>query len=310
MLYLALGLLVGTLADYLIHRFVGHAASSAGSASPMVARHLTMHHQVFTTRRGMAAKSGEARSEQVGLSLLALLALLLVAGGLAAGLVILEVAHPFEGAMLFAGLATVAGLYEGMHRLYHKETSLGGPLRRWHHAHHAHATSHFATVLPLWDFVFLTRTPAGAKAGQRTRSGNRKGARTGTGTGRKGERDAPKTKPRSGRRRRPQTSMEDLLASTLERADAAVAEDQAPRDKSRKKRKKKEARSASPRDRSGARGRGQTTSRSAKAKGANDEGLDGKRPRTDMNRKKADSEGTNPDKRRRPTTMQSQRDEA
>lgn len=223
MLYLLAGLLIGSLADYMLHRFFGHGPGAPRSAAPLINRHTQTHHIVFSTRRGMEAGSGEARRSHIrlqGRAWLILLMLIVVAGG-----ALLPIAGMEATAMLMGGLLIALISYDVLHWLHHVPVPAWiakapgyGQLRTWHHRHHADADAYFAVLLPLWDYIFFTHQGLG-QAERRARPAE----------------EAAETE--SSTRSRPTTSMRALLRDTMAAADEEVG-DSSVGPKSRKDRRK------------------------------------------------------------------------
>ncbi len=235
MLYLLAGLLLGSLADYMLHRFVGHGPGAARSTARLFSRHTQTHHIVFSTRRGMAAESGEARRSHIRLQAsawLILLMLIVVAGG-----VLLPVAGLEAVAMLMGGLLFSLISYDVLHWLHHAPVPAWiakmpgyGHLRKWHHRHHAEPDVCFAVLLPLWDYIFFTHQGL-ADAERRSRRAD----------------DAAEAEASA--RSRPTTTMRALLRDTMAAADAEVSE--SPADPKSRRGKRKDAKT----DADGARSR-------------------------------------------------------
>lgn len=158
--------IAGTFFDYVIHRWLAHGPLAARESGSLT-RHAWVHHMVFTDRRGMTAARKTARRGHVHLSLRSLVMLLpvLLAASAAAGLFVagnIEGA-PLMGGALAAGLLTSLIAYDLLHWMHHAELPrlvAGMPgykqLRAWHHEHHREPESRYATLLPLWDFLFFT----------------------------------------------------------------------------------------------------------------------------------------------------------
>ncbi|MCB9726940.1 MAG: sterol desaturase family protein [Deltaproteobacteria bacterium] len=244
MLYLVLflaGLLLGSLADYLIHRFVGHGPGAPASKAPLLSRHGQVHHVVFNARRGMAAARGEARRSHIHLQFSAfviLLLLIVIAGAALLPFSLADRENWFKpSAALMAGLFTALISYDALHRMHHSavprwiaRTPLYRQLREWHYEHHEDPDSRFAVLLPLWDYVFFTQhgLAEAAPAGRAE--------------------DEPVEESQG--RTRPTTSMRALLRDTMMAADAEVAEPEPPKSK-RERRKEAKAEAAAPRTKLG-----------------------------------------------------------
>jgi hypothetical protein len=223
MLYLLAGLLIGSLADYMLHRFFGHGPGAPRSAAPLISRHTQTHHVVFSTRRGMDAQSGEARRGHIrlqGRAWLILLMLIVVAGG-----ALLPVAGMEAAAMLMGGLLFALISYDVLHWLHHAPVpawiaKMPGyrQLRNWHHRHHEESDACFAVLLPVWDYIFFTHQGL-AESERRSRPAEESA-------------DAE-----SASRSRPTTSMRALLRDTMAAADAEVDNSNAD-PKSRKDKRK------------------------------------------------------------------------
>lgn len=134
----ALGILAWTLAEYLLHRWVGHSSTSRLA----FAREHREHHR---QRQYFAPWS--AKLQLAGLVLAVL------------GMVIL----PAFGPTAFVFLASFIGtwlVYEGIHRDLHvraPRTAVGRFLRRHHmRHHHVDPTTNHGVTSPIWDIVFGT----------------------------------------------------------------------------------------------------------------------------------------------------------
>ncbi|MEZ4267884.1 MAG: sterol desaturase family protein [Myxococcota bacterium] len=223
MLYLLAGLLIGSLADYMLHRFFGHGPGAPRSAAPLISRHTQIHHVVFSSRRGMEAARGETRREHTrlqGRAWLILVMLILVAGG-----ALLPIAGMEAAAMLMTGLLVSLISYDVLHWLHHAPVPgwLGKmpgyrQLRNWHHRHHEEPDAYFAVLLPVWDYIFFTHQGL-AEAERRARPAEEAG------------------ETESAARSRPTTSMRALLRDTMAAADAEVSDSNAD-PKSRKEKRK------------------------------------------------------------------------
>lgn len=152
------GALTWSLAEYLLHRFVGHGAkrrrgrtlraslSPQGVLAEFFAEHTAHHAQpryfAPTGRKALAA---------------------VVVGATAAGAATLVVG-PRRGLAFAAGLLVVYASYEVHHRRIHTHAPTG-PYTRWMRKHHWHhhrmpRTNHGVTS-PLWDHVFGTHREPG-----------------------------------------------------------------------------------------------------------------------------------------------------
>ena len=237
---LLLGFLAGTLGDYLIHRVIGHAPGVTESNASLLSHHALVHHGVFTKRRGLTATPAETRSEHVGMQTRAILIFLAIFLLIGVGAFLLFDDLPtdkgIKPVMDWVSLWTVVGLflflvtYEVLHRMHHRNLPEGianlpgyKQLRAWHHQHHLEASARYAIVLPLWDFVFFTHKGLTIVEPERPASRPVEAAKRST----------------EGRRRRPTTSIQDMLGDALERAEAQMDEDDAP--KTRKREKKERA---------------------------------------------------------------------
>lgn len=238
------GLLFGTLVEYLIHRFIAHRPSAEASQAPLLNRHTTLHHQVFTRRRGMASKRTEARHAHVHIQFRAVFILLGIAVAATAGL--LPLLGLIGSAAAGVGFLLTIGAYDLLHTMHHSELSptiAGLPiykqLRAWHYRHHEEDDAYFAVLLPLWDLAFFTHLPAAAEQARKRAAAD----------------GAPAD--RSGARRRVNTSMQDMLQKTLSEADAEL--DGGPGTKRSGRRVATSQTRLSPRDREeGGRGRVKT----------------------------------------------------
>ncbi|MGM0576827.1 MAG: sterol desaturase family protein [Myxococcota bacterium] len=221
MLYLLVGFLVGTLAEYLVHRLVGHGPGSEASDAQLLCRHSLAHHKVFTDRRGMTASRGETRRSHVHLQLRALFILLLLvvaAVGVAMSMGEMLNVEELEGFLwMGGGLLLALVLYEVLHTMHHTRlppwlANLPGykQARAWHHAHHREPDSRFGVACPVWDFVFFTHHGLREEEAPEEEEA---------------EAGAPTAHPRTARRARPSTTMQDLLAATIAEADAEAEED-------------------------------------------------------------------------------------
>jgi hypothetical protein len=235
MLYLLAGLLIGTLADYMLHRFFGHGPGAARSTAPLISRHSQIHHVVFSARRGMEAAGGEARRGHIhlqGRAFLILLLLIIVAGGL-----LLPLTGLPESMMLMAGLFVALVSYDVLHWMHHvplpswmARIPAYRQLRSWHHRHHDEADAHFAVLLPLWDYIFFTHQ--GLAAAERA-------ARP----------SAEEPEADQGARSRPTTSMRALLRDTMAAVDAEVGDNSGDAKTRKDKRKDAKAEAGGPRSR-------------------------------------------------------------
>jgi len=142
-LALMLGALTWTLAEYALHRWVGH--------DPKSKTEFAEEHRAHHAIRGYFAPTARK----------AMLAAPVVLAGLALGW--LALGGP--GAAYAAGFAATYVAYEVFHRRLHTHPPrgpVGRYLRRHHFAHHFNGpqTNHGVTS-PAWDFVFGTRRDPG-----------------------------------------------------------------------------------------------------------------------------------------------------
>ena len=228
LLYFAAGLLLGTLAEYFVHRLVGHAADSEKSDALLLSRHAMMHHRVFTKRRGFTATRGEARRGHIHLQFRAFFIVIGLIVVLVGGVLpILGWKVAFFGGL---GLLTELALYDLIHWMHHVELPrwlarmpIYRQMRAAHHEHHINPDCRFAVVFPLWDYLFFTHKPVLIETGQKAAS------------------PAPESEaaPRTRRRARATTTMEDLLSATLAEAEAELdAESDRPPGTRKRKRQK------------------------------------------------------------------------
>lgn len=138
----ALGAAGWSLMEYVLHRFVFHAASARGPGAPEHRRH---HAQV----------DWFAPWWQKAAAAVAVTAVLLPAVALAAGVA--------TGAAFTTGFIAAYLLYEVLHRRAHTRPPRG-PYGRWrrrnHFAHHfVDPRRGHGVTTPLWDVVFGTRLP-------------------------------------------------------------------------------------------------------------------------------------------------------
>lgn len=149
------GLLLWTLVEYLLHRFLFHKAPDATFDSKL--RQFLMHgyhHEFPNDRRRLVAPL-----------------VLSVPLGVPVALGYYLLFRSEVWLMWFAGTVTGYLAYDWIHYYTHHfrpKTRLGKFLRRYHMEHHyKHSESHFGISSPLWDWVFGThkaRTKPKAKA--------------------------------------------------------------------------------------------------------------------------------------------------
>ncbi len=142
---LLLGVFGWSLAEYLLHRFLGHDRRTM--PNPFSVEH-TRHHS-----EGNYFAPG---FKKAGVAVLAAAALLLSSWWLV----------PHEAAVAFVvGFVGMYVMYEVIHRRAHTHapvTAFGAMMRRHHFHHHFHdPRSNHGVTSPLWDVVFSTRKPVG-----------------------------------------------------------------------------------------------------------------------------------------------------
>lgn len=152
----AAGAMTWSLAEYCIHRFIGHGPkrkknaswrdllSPSGLASEFNREHVAHHVQPMyfapAERKLMAA----------------------AAVGVVSGVVASTLVGPRRGLSYTAGLVSMYGGYEVIHRRIHTHGPTG-PYTRWvrmnHWHHHRAPKSNHGVTSPLWDLVFGTHEP-------------------------------------------------------------------------------------------------------------------------------------------------------
>lgn len=142
----SVGVVAWTLAEYLLHRFLGHDKRTSRAGWNFFVGEHTRHH----SEGGYFAPTWKK----------ALLTAIVVPVAAAAFVVAGAAAAAF-----FVGFIGMYAVYEWVHRRAHTHRGLGryGAYLRRHHFHHhfRDPRSNHGVTTPIWDFVFRTRqTPS------------------------------------------------------------------------------------------------------------------------------------------------------